>query len=129
MCYNDRYATRMLVWHLRETEAHRRVTVTASRSEETPQSPETQDEYVKEELDQDSMTHQGEIRKSPTPGTERRPGQHLGAVEDEQTPVITPMSGPADLVGEHDISGQGNETGDTEVGEELFDPRDELTPG
>ena len=67
--------------------------------------------------------------QAPPGGQPKSGGKHLGAVEDEESPVIPPMSGPADLVGERDVNGQGNETGQTEVGEELFDPRDELTPG
>jgi hypothetical protein len=102
--------------------------VTARSGEETQKSPETQPEYVKDELDQDLVTHQGEQRRAPS-GQAKPGGQHLGAVEDEQTPIIPPMSGPADLVGEEDVDGQGNESGHTEIGEELFDPRDELTPG
>jgi hypothetical protein len=115
--------------YLREKRPHRRVVVTVSSGEETPKSPETQPEYVKDELDQDTMSHQGELRKAPPGGQPKSGGKHLGAVEDEESPVIPPMSGPADLVGERDMNGQGNETGQTEVGEELFDPRDELTPG
>ncbi len=102
--------------------------MTANSGEETPRSPETQPRYVREELDQDNMTHQGQLRKAPE-GGHMKGGGHLGAVEDDESPVIPPMSGPADLVGEEDIDGQGNETGTTEIGEELFDPRDELTPG
>ena len=56
-------------------------------------------------------------------------GRNLGATEDENVPVLPPMSGPADLLGEDDIDGQGNEDGKTKAGEESFDPRDELTPG
>jgi len=95
----------------------------------TPQSPESQPEYVRDELDQDQITHQGEIRKIPPGGWPRNGGKYLGAVEDEQTPILPPMSGPADLVGEEDVDGQGNESGHTKTGDELFDPRDELAPG
>ena len=97
----------------------------------TPKSPEVQEPYVREELDQDMMTHQGDYRKAPagplTPEMRRR--KHLGATEDENVPVLPPMSGPADLVGEEDENAQGNETGKTKIGEEAVDPRDELTPG
>jgi hypothetical protein len=36
------------------------------------------------------------------------------------------MSGPADLLGEHNEDGQGNEGG---PGDEMIDPHEELTPG
>jgi hypothetical protein len=103
--------------------------VSEKHHEETPQSPEVQEPYVREELDQDDVTHIGNRR----PPNGREPGEdyyeHLGANEDEVVPVIPPMAGPADLVGEKRQNAQGNETGDTEIGEELVDPREELTPG
>ncbi|HYO48929.1 MAG TPA: hypothetical protein VEW94_03675 [Chloroflexia bacterium] len=98
--------------------------------EGTPQSPEVQDRYVRDELDQDQVTHQGDYRSQ---GTKRHDGDdyysHLGATDDEVVPVLPPMTGPADVVGEHNENAQGNETGDTKIGEELIDPREELTPG
>ncbi len=97
-----------------------------------PQSPEVQESYVREELDQELVTHRGDYRAASSEekhGAEDGNRMHLGAVDDEVVPVVPPMSGPADLVGEKDIDAQGNETGDTEVGEELIDPRDSLTPG
>ena len=95
----------------------------------TPKSPETQAPNVREELDQDLITHQGE-RRMPANGAKVHGGKHhMGALEDENVPVTPPMSGPADLIGEDDENGQGNETGHTKVGEETFDPREELTPG
>lgn len=95
-----------------------------------PQSPEKQAEYVREELDQDMITHQGDYRKADTTQTaDRSPSQHMGATDDEVVPITPPMAGPADLVGKHDENAQGNETGHTKVGEETIDPRDELTPG
>lgn len=96
----------------------------------TPQSPEKQAEYVRDELDQELITHQGNYRTAAkTPGTPEGQSGHLGATDDEVVPITPPMAGPADLLGEEDVDAQGNETGDTEVGEEMFDPRDELTPG
>jgi hypothetical protein len=96
----------------------------------TPKSPEVQEPYVREELDQDLVTHQGQYRKAQTgPFRPEMRGRNLGATEDENVPVLPPMSGPADLLGEDDIDGQGNEDGKTKAGEESFDPRDELTPG
>ncbi|MBF6613696.1 MAG: hypothetical protein IVW55_11270 [Chloroflexi bacterium] len=96
-----------------------------------PRSPEAQEPYVREELDQDLVTHRGDYRAASQKKHDTADGNrmHLGAVDDEVVPVVPPMSGPADLVGEKDIDAQGNETGDTEVGEELIDPRDSLTPG
>ena len=102
------------------------------RNDETPQSPEVHETDVREELAQDQVSHLGEHR---TPGGDawhqksRHSSHHLGAVDDETTLVVPPMSGPADLIGEDDADGQGNESGNTEIGDELFDPRDELTPG
>jgi hypothetical protein len=96
----------------------------------TPQSPEKQAEYVREELDQDMITHQGDYRKANTgQKAGRSSSQHLGATDDEVVPITPPMAGPADLIGKHDENAQGNETGHTELGEETIDPRDELTPG
>jgi hypothetical protein len=102
--------------------------VAAESDKGIPQSPELQEPYVREDLDQDLVTHQGEWRKAPT-GPLSRGGHHLGAVDDEMVPVIPPMSGPADLVGERNENAQGNEDGDTDIGEEMIDPREELTPG
>lgn len=102
--------------------------MTAERNEETPQSPEVQPEYVREELDQEHITHEGQYRQ----GTSDKPvsgGMHLGAVDTEVVPIVPPMAGPADLIGERNQNAQGNETGSTEIGEELIDPRDEITPG
>jgi hypothetical protein len=97
---------------------------------ETPQSPELHDSEVKEELDQELVTHQGDWRTASGAGHDGVPrGRHLGAVDDEMVPIIPPMSGPADLIGEKRQNAQGNEDGDTEIGEELIDPREELTPG
>jgi hypothetical protein len=96
----------------------------------TPQSPEVQEKYVRDELDQDQVTHQGDYRDE---GTKRHEGDdyysHLGATDDEVVPVTSPMTGPADVVGEQNENAQGNETGKTKIGEELIDPREELTPG
>jgi hypothetical protein len=95
-----------------------------------PSSPENQDESVREELDQEYITHQGDYRASKTPLVlSNQRGKHLGATDDEVVPVIPPMAGPADLVGESNPNAQGNESGNTEAGEESIDPRDELTPG
>ena len=100
--------------------------------QETPQSPEVQEKYVREELEQDEVTHKGEYRTGAT-GQHQQDGgdasKSLGATEDEVVPIVPPMAGPADIVGEKGQNAQGNESGDTELGEEMLDPRDELTPG
>jgi hypothetical protein len=94
------------------------------------ESPEVHEDYVQEELDQENVTHMGDWRKGATEMTGDRDGdRHLGATEDEVVPIVPPMSGPADVIGEQNENAQGNETGDTEIGEEMVDPRDELTPG
>jgi hypothetical protein len=94
----------------------------------TPQSPETQEEYVREELDQDMISHQGEYRRqansTPTAAADR--SKHLGATDDEVVPITPPMAGPADLLGERNEDAQGN---DGDLGDEMIDPREELTPG
>ena len=102
--------------------------MTAQRNEETPQSPEVHPEYVREELDQELVTHQGEYRQPEANGP-RGGGMHLGALDTEVVPIVPPMAGPADVVGEKNQNAQGNESGSTEIGEETLDPRDELTPG
>ncbi len=96
----------------------------------TPSSPEKQQSYVREELDQENITHQGDYRaaQQSTSSVEQR-SMHLGATDDEVVPITPPMAGPADLVGEKNENAQGNETGSTKIGEENVDPRDELTPG
>ncbi|HET9496570.1 MAG TPA: hypothetical protein VFR15_20265 [Chloroflexia bacterium] len=98
--------------------------------EGTPKAPEAHENYVREELDQDFITHEGE-KRGPTATTENpeRRMKHLGASDDEVVPVVPPMSGPADVVGEKRENAQGNEANGTEIGEETIDPREELTPG
>jgi hypothetical protein len=102
------------------------------KEQETPQSPEVQEKYVRDDLDQEDVTHVGEWRTGATGQHKEHSGdasKSLGAMEDEVVPVVPPMSGPADVVGEKGENAQGNESGDTEIGEESLDPRDELTPG
>lgn len=85
------------------------------RDTEVPQSPETQSPAVRDELDQTQITHEGVARDGEQVNTSS--SSHLGAVEDEVTPVQPPMSGPDDLLGDDDR------------GEQVFDPADEITPG
>jgi hypothetical protein len=104
----------------------------ADSSKDTPQSPEGQQQYVREELDQEDITHRGDKREAPPSsagqGEQAHASRHLGAVDDEVVPVVPPMSGPADLVGEQNENAQGNESGKSDD-EELFDPYDHITPG
>lgn len=75
-------------------------------SQDTPQSPETQPADVREELNQENVTHQGQAR--PAEGAGPTPSSHFGAVEDEQSghvdqvPVTPPMEGPYNLIGDDD---------------------------
>ncbi len=98
-------------------------------SRQEPQSPEVQAPYVREELDQEMVTHMGEWRTGEGSRGSEDGMSHLGATDDEMVPIVPPMSGPADLVGERNVDAQGNESGRTEIGEEEMDPRDLLTPG
>ncbi|MDQ6694952.1 MAG: hypothetical protein M3014_11135 [Chloroflexota bacterium] len=100
-----------------------------STGHQEPQSPEVQAPYVREELDQEFVTHQGEWRTGAGSKGSADGMSHLGATDEEVVPIVSPMSGPADLVGEKNIDAQGNETGNTQIGEEEVDPRDLLTPG
>jgi hypothetical protein len=104
-------------------------------SKDTPLSPEGQKEYVREELEQDEITHRGAKREAndapdnhAAHNEQSQASRHLGAVDDEVVPVVPPMSGPADLVGEQNENAQGNENGKSDD-EELFDPYDHITPG
>jgi len=77
-----------------------------------PQSPEEYPAEVRKELDQQEVTHRGEARE----GGDESLSNHMGAVENEQTPVTPPMEGPSNLIeGESDQSG--------------IDPREELHGG
>jgi hypothetical protein len=81
----------------------------------TPLSPEVQPEEVRDELDQEYVTHQGD--KLP-PSRDRFDAQrHMGAMEDNVTPVMPPVIGPAR------VTDAGDED-DHDV-----NPRTELTPG
>lgn len=78
-----------------------------------PQSPEEYPRDVREALDQHDVTHEGKAREA---HEDEEPGGHMGAVEDEPTPVTPPMAGP-DKVIRGDASDEG------------IDPREELTGG
>ena len=81
---------------------------------DVPQSPETQPPDVREQLAQEQVSHDGSVRS----GADVRPGTsgHLGAVDTEVTPIMPPVRGPADLVGD-------------EESDNSIDPADEITPG
>ena len=102
-------------------------------SQGTPQSPEVHEQYVRKELHQGQVTHQGDRREAErVVERDTTTSGHLGALEDEVVPVIPPMSGPADLIGEENQNAQGNEppgSHSEEDEEELFDPHDMITPG
>ncbi len=91
--------------------------MTEQNPKRIPQSPETQPADVREELHQNMVTHEGDKEKI-------KSGDHLGAVEDDVTPIKPPMRGPGNLVGET-ASGDSSDKPDSEI----IDPRDELTPG
>lgn len=91
-----------------------------NNAEHVPQSPEVQPPAVREQLHQDNMTHRGTEEQV-------RPGQsaeHLGAAETEVTPVVPPMRGPGNLVG-NTAPGDAADSDD----DDLIDPADEITPG
>ncbi len=82
---------------------------------DVPQSPETQPSDIREQLDQEQISHEGTAQSGghPHPGT-----WHQGALESEVTPITPPMRGPGDLVGSEE-----------DDDDDLIDPGDELTPG
>lgn len=80
-----------------------------------PLSPEVQPEEVREELDQENVSHQG--NRLP-PSKDRFDAQrHMGAMEDNVSPVMPPIIGPARLT-------EAEEDEDQDV-----NPHSELTPG
>lgn len=95
--------------------------MTDKSTDPVPQSPEVQPADVREELDQDQVSHEG--RREATRGG--KPSTHLGATEDEVTPVVPPMRGPGNLVGPD----AGGDSRDESADELLIDPVDEITPG
>ena len=86
-----------------------------------PQSPEVQPAAVRDELDQDQVSHEGR----PEANRGGKPSTHLGATEDAVTPVVPPMRGPGNLVGP-DAAGESH---DESADAPLIDPVDEITPG
>ncbi|MBN9387202.1 MAG: hypothetical protein J0I20_04045 [Chloroflexi bacterium] len=91
--------------------------MTQDNENPTPASPETQPARVREELDQEDVTHQG------TPVEPNRPGDdpqgYMGATEENVTPIMPPVTGPADITGDETPSDKNPDV----------NPQDELTPG
>ena len=95
--------------------------MTDKSTDPIPQSPEVQPAQVREELDQDQVSHEG--HREATRGG--KPSTHLGATEDAVTPVVPPMRGPGNLVGPAAAGDSRDESPD----DQLIDPVDEITPG
>jgi hypothetical protein len=82
-----------------------------------PASPETQPARVRAELDQEDVTHQGTPAEPARPGDD--PQGYLGATEENVTPIMPPVTGPADITGPENLSDKNPDV----------NPQDELTPG
>ena len=83
----------------------------------TPASPETQPGSVRDELQQRDVTHQGQkLEASPAAEDAQK---HMGATEEQVTPITPPMEGPSNLTAQAD-STPANDS---------IDPQTELTPG
>ncbi len=80
---------------------------------DVPASPETQSLPVREQLDQEQISHDGPERSGDA--VQAGESTHLGAVETEVTVNMPPVNGPADLV-------SGDDDDDIEAA-------DEITPG
>ncbi len=78
-----------------------------------PASPETQPFPVREQLDQEQISHDGPKRSGDT--AHAGESTHLGAVETEVTVNMPPVDGPADL-----LSGDDDDE---------MEAADEITPG
>ena len=87
-----------------------------TQENDTPTSPEVQPAHVREELDQDNVTHEGETAEPAK--TDDDSSTHMGALEENVTSVMPPVSGPSDFVSE----GQKKD-------DKTINPGDELTPG
>lgn len=83
----------------------------------TPTSPETQPTNVREELDQEDVTHQGIPVEPARPGDAAQ--SYMGATEENVTPIMPPVSGLADVTGDEQPSDKNPDV----------NPQDELTPG
>jgi hypothetical protein len=95
--------------------------MTTNTPDRVPHSPEVEPPAVREQLDQENVTHEGRDEAV----RDEAPDQHLGANETEVTPIRAPMRGPENLVGD----GAAGDSSAEPDGEELIDPADEITPG
>lgn len=91
--------------------------MTQENKNPVPTSPETQPADVREELSQDDVTHQG-VPAEPA-RDEAEPQSYMGAMEENVTPVMAPVSGPSDLTGDEQTEDKNPDV----------NPQDELTPG
>jgi hypothetical protein len=82
----------------------------------TPASPEVEPKKVRDELDQDNVTHKG-VPSEPSESNEDS-STHMGAMDDNVTPIRAPMRGPSDVVGD-----------ESKKDDKTVDPADEITPG
>jgi len=99
--------------------------VTDQNPNRTPQSPEKQPAAVRDDLDQEMVSHEGtqaQSGTSPSGSGVSASDAHLGATDAQVTPVMPPMRGPSNLVGS-----SGN--GDDDADDSGIDPVDEMTPG
>lgn len=93
-----------------------------SNNQNSPQGSEDQVEELRQKLNQQDVDKQGDQRTADDAG--EMPMSHFGAVEDDasgesdQVTVITPTTGPIDVV----------EDSDTE-GDEVIDPAEEIQGG
>jgi hypothetical protein len=91
--------------------------MTDENKNSSPTSPETQPARVREELNQDEVTHQG-VPAEPAQD-QSNPQSYMGAKEENVTPVMPPLTGPSDLTGDERTSDKNPDV----------HPQDELTPG
>ncbi len=82
-----------------------------------PASPETQPSDVREELSQEDVTHRGVPAEPARDGGDTQ--SYMGAMEENVTPVMAPVTGPSDLTGGEKSSDKNPDV----------NPQDELTPG
>ncbi len=91
--------------------------MTQNNDNPTPTSPETQPTGVRDELDQEDVTHQGSPVEPARSGDATQ--SYMGATEENVTPIMPPVSGPAVVTGDEKPSDKNPD----------INPRDELTPG
>ncbi len=79
-----------------------------------PASPEVQKPAVRQELEQEDVSHEG--HKSDPSHDKSDAQKHMGAMEDNVTNVMPPYDGPSDLISKNE-------------GDQNISSRNELTPG